>query len=274
MITIPLEGPGLESANDLRFLAPETSRGVELGVKANFFDDRATLNVALYRQKYKDHIFLTRPTYRYDVAGGSVGTTEFVANGDAIVKGVDVEAAFQATPDWSISGAFSWTKGNFDDDEVPCNDSNFDGVPDNGVPTAAGFINAGVIVARCLSNESVTTAPRWTLSLQSEYARPISGSVDGFIRGLFTYYPDNPNRSQDIAIDNYDVLNLFAGIRSPDNEWEVTLFAKNATNTSQILSRGLEPSPNAYFGAAGYRNVSYTPRREVGLNVRYAFGSR
>lgn len=274
IVTVPLEAPGFQSATDFRFLRPEKSRGIEIGVKASFLDGRATLNVAAYRQKYKDHIFLTPPTYVFDVAGGSVGTNALTANGDAIVKGIDVEAAARLTPEWTLSGAFSWTKGNFDNDEVPCNDSNFDGIPDTDVPTAAGFRNAGVIVARCVSNAAVSTAPRWNLSLQSEYARPISQHVDAFIRGLFTYYPKNPNRSQGITIDNYGILNLFAGIRSPDNAWEVSIFAKNATKTSKLLSQGLVPSPNPYFGQAGYLAVDFTPRRQVGLNVCYAFGSR
>jgi iron complex outermembrane receptor protein len=274
IVTVPLEAPGFQSATDFRFLRPEKSRGIEVGVKATFFDGRATLNVAAYRQKYKDYIFLTPPTYVYDVNAKTVGTNALTANGDAIIKGVDVEAAARLTPEWTLSGAFSWTKGNFANDEVPCNDSNFDGVPDTGVPTPAGFVNAGVIVARCVSNAAASTAPRWTLSLQSEYARPVSAHVDGFIRGLFTYYPKNPNRSQGITIDSYGILNLFAGIRSPDNAWEVSLFAKNATKTSKLLSQGLVPSPNPYFGQAGYLAVDFTPRRQIGLNVRYAFGSR
>lgn len=273
IVTIPLEFPGFESAADLRFLRPETSRGVEIGVKANFLDNRATLNVAAYRQTYDDYIFLTRPTYRYDAAGQSVGTTEFAANANAVVNGVDVDAAFQVTPNWTIAGAVSWAEGNFDHDEVPCNDSNFDGVPDNGVPTPAGFVGSGVIVARCVSDDAINTAPPWSLSLQSEYVQALSDRIDGFVRGLFTYYPDNPNRSQDITIDSYGILNLYAGLRDADGRWQVTVFAKNATDTGQLLSQGLEPSQNPYFGAGGYRNVTYTPPREFGINVRYALGS-
>jgi iron complex outermembrane receptor protein len=274
VVTIPLEWEGFASSADLRSHAPETSRGFEVGLKASLLDGRATINIAAYHQKYKNHIFLTPPIYSYNVPADSISTAAFTANADAIVKGVDIDASLLVTPEWSISGSFSWAKSNFDNDDVPCNDSNFDGVPDNGVPTPQGFADAGIIVARCLSNGAVSTAPRWTLSAQSEYARPVSPHADVFLRGLLTYYPENPYRSEGTVIDNYGMLNVYAGIRSPDGGWAVSVFAKNATGTSKLLSRGLEPAANPYFGTAGYRTITYTPRREVGLNVRYAFGSR
>src|SRR5690606_21597201 len=119
----------------------------------------------------------------------SVGTFDFTANADAKAYGVDVEAAFQIMPTWDVSAAFSWAKGTIDDDEVPCNDGDFDGIPDDIVPTAAGFDAANVIVARCQGSPSISRSPRWNLSLRSEYAQPVTDRMDAFLRGQFTYYP-------------------------------------------------------------------------------------
>ena len=69
--------------------------------------------------------------------------------------------------------------------------------------------------------------------------------------------------------------------RSPDGKWEVSLFANNLLDTQQILS--INPVAPVSSGnvagvfarpASGYQQIGYTPRREFGLNIRYAFGAR
>jgi iron complex outermembrane receptor protein len=280
-------GPNLGTLEDLVFHKEERSKSYEIGFKASFFDRRARLNVSLFKQTFDNFYFLTQSTRYLSVtdpsnpAGASVSSSEFTADADAKVKGIDVEAGFQITPRFSVNVGFSWSKAKLDNALVPCNDGNFDGVVDTIVPTAQSFINAGVLVARCRSSESISRTPDWNLTVQSEYSAPLSQRMDGFVRGNFVYYPDNPNSSQNVVIDKYSLLNLYAGIRSPDNDWEVSLFANNILNTQQILSiNPVAPVSSGnvagVFGrpASGYQQIGYTPRREFGLNVRYAFGSR
>lgn len=272
-----LDFAGYASSSDLRFHDPEKSKSIELGVKASFLDKRARLNVAVYRQTFKDYFYFSNSTYYLTFANGgpsTVSTFNFTANADAKAWGIDVDAAFQITPEWDMSAAFSWAKGKVGNDDVPCRDGNFDGTPDNIVPTVQGFIDHKVIVARCQVNDSISQTPRWNLSLQSEYAHPISDHVDGFLRGQFTYYPKNPFKSPDIVIDNYGLLNLFLGVRSPDRDWEINVFAKNITKTTKITDYTLNTVPNQFYGDPGYSSVQLTPRREFGVNVRVAFGSR
>jgi iron complex outermembrane receptor protein len=278
-------GPDLGTIEDLIFHGQEKSKTYEIGFKASFLDRRARLNVSLFKQKFKNFYFLTQSTRYLSVTtsldNATVASSEFTADADAKVKGIDVDAGFQVTQRWSVNLGFSWSKAQLDNASIPCNDGNFDGQVDTIVPTAADFINAGVLVARCRSSEAISRTPRWNLTAQSEYAAPISQVIDGFIRGSFVYYPDNPNSSQGFVIDKYNLLNLFAGIRSPDNAWEVSLFANNVLNTRQVLSiNPVAPVSSGgvagVFGApaSGYQQVSYTPRREFGLLLRYAFGSR
>lgn len=282
LATNTLAAPGYASSLDLRDKPAERSTGVEIGFKSNFLDNRVRLNVAGYRQKFKDNSFYANNIPFYDIQNNAVSLGAFTANADAIVWGVDVDAAVQITPRWNFTAGFAWANGHVDNDFVPCRDANFDGIADNGAPTVGGFQAAQVIVARCKSSQSISSAPKWSLTLQSEYSHPISDRVDGFIRGLFTYNPENPNNNRNIVIEDYGMLNLYTGIRSPDNAWEVSLFAKNLTNTQKIVSYGDTP-PNTVVNLGGpssvsipvnYRTVAYTARREFGLNVRYAFGSR
>lgn len=275
------QAPGFENANDLRSHPSERSTGFEMGFKSSFFDKRVRLNVAGYHQKFTNHSFYLTNIPTYDVINGTVSSGSLTATANAVVWGIDADAAFQITPRWSLTAGFAWARGRVDHDDIPCRDSNFDGVPDNGAPAPAAFVAAGKIVARCASNQSISTAPPWSLTLQSEYAAPISGKVDGFVRGLFTYYAKNSQNNRTLVLNDYGLLNVYAGIRSPNSDWEVSLFAKNLTNTVSLTSASDLLPYTVNFGGGNvasipvnYRSVTTTPRREFGLNVRYVFGSR
>jgi len=106
-----------------------------------------------------------------------------------------------------------------------------------------------------------------------------------FGRGLYSYYTDNvqdPNNAYD-NVDAYGLLNLYAGIRSGDGAWEVALFARNVTDTKEVLNSGVTASATPYTNftngagtslAGPYMTTSFTPPQEIGISVRYAFGSR
>jgi iron complex outermembrane receptor protein len=211
-----------------------------------------------------------------------VATSNLTANADAVIEGFDIDTAFQVTPNWSISAALSYADGRIDNDRVPCRDANFDGVADAGSPTVAAFRAAGTALAFCQSNGSVSQNPLWNATIQTEYVRPVRDGVDGFVRGLFTYYPENPRQTAAFAIDPYSLLNLYAGVRSSDGAWEVSVFAKNALKTDEILDQGVDPlltgAVQTFFGpqtgASGYTTSRFTAPREIGVTMRYAFGSR
>jgi iron complex outermembrane receptor protein len=199
---------------------------------------------------------------------------------------VDVDASFQFTPRWSASLAASYVDAKVDDDFVPCNDSNLDGVPDGNPQTDAQFIAtmraAGQSVALCRSDASINRFPDWNASLQSEYSFPVTPRLDVYLRGLWTYYPENDQRDGGgIVADSYSLLNVYAGIRDPKGAWELSLYGKNVMDADTVLSAsgGIQTTSggglSGFFGDSGYFAVSsYTPRREFGVNVRYAFGSR
>jgi iron complex outermembrane receptor protein len=275
-------GAGDPTLRDLTFVEPEKSKSFELGLKATLFDGRGRFNIAAYRQDFDGLIYYgTATNYLSDngFTAPSVARYNFTSNADARVDGVDVDLSYQFAPRWSMSGGFSYADGRIKDDFIPCNDGNFDGVADTIQPTVADFQTAGTRIAMCQSDRPVSQSPKWSLNVQSEYSLPLSDMTDGFIRGLLTYYPENPRDNDIVTIDDYGLLNIFTGIRDVDGGWEVSVFAKNITNTSQITSRdSLQTQSDGgignYFGASGYYAVRYTPRRQFGMNVRYSFGAR
>jgi iron complex outermembrane receptor protein len=271
----------------------ETSRTFEVGAKWTFLEGRGRLNAAVFRQKLKFTPYQTAAAPYLSVNGvtpPAVLSTVFVASPDGLVEGFDLDAAFQITPQWSISGQLAYADGRVtggSNSGIPCNDSNFDGQPDTGTPTVADFRAAGVHVALC-SGQPLTQEPYWNATLQSEYVQPINDDMDVYLRGLFSYYPKNTRRTAALTIDNYSLLNLYTGVRAHDGAWEAGLFVKNALKTDKLLDRKTTPINTALnaFNAAlptvspiravssNYFEKLLAPRREVGINIRYAFGSR
>ena len=87
----------------------------------------------------------------------------------------------------------------------------------------------------------------------------------------------------------YGILNLYAGLRDKDGAWELSLFAKNITNTFRVLNRSNGPVSTTLrggipLGPAGvssgslsttnYFGISSTLPREFGINLRMSIGSR
>jgi len=262
------------------FLPNETSTSYEAGLKTTWLDRRLRINVAGFYQKFKGLLFQLNgiPIVQNNGASTFVSYGPLNVGADAIVKGFDIDAAFQATPRWSMALALSYADGKVNNQSIPCNDANFDGVADTGTATLAGFQAAKTSVARCVSKQSVSRDPLWNATLQSEYHMPV-GQSEGYLRGLLNYYPSNSRANAGFVAPSYGLLNLFAGVRSPDGGWDIGVFARNVTGTGVQLTQEssyLTPpaGTDAVFGTSGYRYASYTRPREVGVSVRFAFGAR
>lgn len=261
----------------LAFTPNETSTSYETGVKTSWMDGRLRANLAVFYQDFTDLVFTQNsvPFQYYDGATRQASSTNVVVGADAIIKGFDLDVAFQPLDNWSMSLAVSYADGKVDNDLVPCRDSNFDGVPDSGTPTLADFQSRNLHIAQCVSNQSVSTMPLWNATVQSEYFVPVGPNTDGYIRALANYYPSNDRASAGYEVPSYSMVNLYAGIRSSDRGWDIGVFARNLFDTGVQTSREpalLTTTYDSAFGSAGYRFVTYTPPRQIGFTVRYAFG--
>jgi iron complex outermembrane recepter protein len=262
--------------NSLLHLQSEKSTDVEGGFKWTFLENRARLNLAYFHQKFKDFIYSGLPAlYLSDNGSGASTVTAFSfnSNPDAVVNGLDLDTGFKLTSNWDLNLNATYTNGHLTGSQIPCS-------PPSGGQTAAAF-PPGTHVFLCPSDASTSVTPNFNSSLQSEYHRPIPGTnIDGFVRGLFTYYGRNPHASEFYVAPSYGITNLFFGLRSPDGAWEGALFAKNAFNVKPVLLSNIGnpaidiASLSTTFGSSGYYGTQLGPRQEFGLTFTYAFGSR
>lgn len=285
------------SLNALTFLSPEKSKSYEVGLKSTFWDGRARANVALFHQKFNNFIYsagnapyLSCGTATQALDTCTVGHYGFTTNADAVVNGLDFDSALQVTRNWNIAFQASYAHGNLDNARIPCNDGDFNGTPDGiAVNSPAGFVANNEFVAVCNSGQALSARPFWTASIQSEYVHPIRDDIDGFLRTLVTITPGGRHVIQNVEPSpGYNLVNLYAGVRSTDDAWEVSLFARNLLNNQTPTSGyfigpgnvGVQGLFNATpSGGSGYyggdsMQVAMTLPREIGINVHYAFGSR
>jgi iron complex outermembrane receptor protein len=274
----------------------EKSKSYEVGFKSTFFDKRVMFNAAAFHQDFNNFIQRGPQVYYINLnqLGPTVGNFNFGNSLDAKINGIDIDASWQVMQGLNLSGAFSYAKSKVKNQSVACNDLNRDGTPDvlTRAPTLAQLQAAtgSEALSECLYSGPLQFTPNWNLTLQGEYARPVSEKMDGYIRGLFTYRPEtdgDPNNTFD-SVDGFGLLNLYGGVRSRDGGWEVALYAKNIFNTVKVLTadpaivgtsiQALQP-PTFRTTQAGTINAPYVrvttnAPREFGINLRYAFGSR
>jgi iron complex outermembrane receptor protein len=281
-------------------LPPETSRSYEIGFKSTFMDRRLRLNVTAYHQDFKNYPYRSQSgVYYVNYAQTAAGVTpqpsifNFVAAVPVHVNGVEGEFGFAASHDWDVGLVASYSLGRIKNGLVPCTDLNGDGVPDSTTtaPTLAQLqaaVGANNIASCRVSQRSSFQSPV-SFTLNSEYRHPLNAHLEGYLRGLFTFYGnslDDPQLSYD-DVRRYGLLNLYAGVRGQAGRWEVSLYAKNVANVDRAVTRGSpaatsfqELQPPAFRTTAGanftsaYNIVTSTPPREIGITARWNFGSR
>lgn len=241
----------------------ETSDSLEVGFKGRYLDGRATLNGALYYQAFDGYFGFVRGIQLLDDAGEPQDLSGgLIYNNDASIWGLELEGQYLIAETWIAGGAFSYTKGEWDDGaEAPCNDR-----------------EPGEVLGSCdVGGDSLGGEPELTVSLNSEFYVPFS-STEWYIRGLYKYTDerDNTDASAGLGItratfEDTHLLNLYTGLRSSDYAWDVSLWAKNLLDSDEVT---FEQGPDSYdIDASGgsYTQSNIERERTIGVTARYNF---
>ena len=275
---------GVTAALDssLLVLQPERSDAVEIGLKSSLFDRRASFNIAAYYQKFDGFIGLTSvvtSAARNGVVDSGTFTASF--NGDAIAKGIEMQFDAKLASFWDAALGMSYNKSRYDNALAPCNDFNFDGMPDsNGTPA----VPVGQQVSVCRLNSRLNNSPEFALTATSEVRAPV-GFGELFLRGLFTHQAGYTIEEASFRVPSNNNLDLFGGVRSDDGAWELSVFARNLFNASNITGRGAgelqastryltTPPPGSLPAPpfrSGYQTVTTRLPRELGITASFRF---
>lgn len=274
-VTAPLD-PSLLITPD------ETSDGFEIGFKSNLFNRMVTLNVAAFYQKFSNYVdFAPSLTTNSSGIAGQVddATAPLPTFGDAISKGVEMQLSISPSDNFDLNLNAAYADAHYDNALVYCNDYNGDGRPDAiGTPSVPGTAQ----IARCARNDRISEVPKFSMSANSELRIPV-GNVTPFVRGLVSYRPGFTSEVNNFTFRDFTKLDLFIGLRGPDDRWEINVFAKNLLDQTRLLnvSQGnFQVSTNALpgleaFGTrpfdSGYRTGTISSPREFGITTRFTW---
>ena len=230
---INLSGLPLDGANNPILSAatvkPEKVNHFELGLKTQFLDRRATVNIAGYWTEIED--------YQATVTNGQLGVLRgYLANaGKVRTRGIEVDSAFRPSSRINLyaNGAFTDARYvKFVDAPCPPELSGGTTVAAGQTPAAPGV--SGLSPASCdVSGQWLPGVSKWAFSYGAEYDLPaqvgrIAGQFyvgyDGNYRSKFS---SNPSRSAYTDIDGYALSNFRVGFKARD-DFNVFAWVRNA----------------------------------------------
>lgn len=231
---INLSGLPLDAANDpilsASTVAPEKVNHYELGLKSQFLNRRATVNLAAFWTEIGN--------YQATVTNGQLGVLRgYLANADKVrVRGVEIDAALRPTSRLNFYANAAYTDAEYVRfTDAPCPPELSGGSAATATnPAAPAGIPGGPSPANCdVSGQWLPGVSKWALSYGTEYNLParLLGSdgqayagIDGSYRSEFS---SNPSRSIATDVKGYALVNVRLGYRVPER-WNAFAWVRNA----------------------------------------------
>jgi iron complex outermembrane receptor protein len=239
----------------------DSVQSFEVGAKNNI-DNRVRLASSIYYIKWNNIQENVVPP---------ICEIQFTENlGDAVSKGIDVQADFQLTDAFSIESSFGYTDARY-------TTSTYLGPMHVGAPV----VQAGDAIAGPNGIGTGYSIPPYSVSLGLEYKFQ-AFEHESYLRGDWEYLAGDKwlHAAQDPATSSYDPTSLpteresFASLRAGTKlgDFGVSLFVDNLFDSHTILNYNHQT--NTYGGADGttllaspaYRYISYRPRT-IGITV-------
>ena len=228
---LPLDAnnnPILESAT----VKPEQVTHYELGLKTQFLDRRATVNLSAFWTEIED--------YQATVTNGQLGVLRgYLANaGKVRTRGIEIDSAFRPTSRLSLYANAAFTDARYIRFvDAPCPPELSGGaVATAANPASAPATPGGFSPANCdISGQRLPGISKWALSYGAEYNVPvrIAGQDGQFYIGYDGSYrsdfSSNPSRSIFTDVAGYAISNFRIGVKARDN-WNVFGWVRNAFN--------------------------------------------
>ena len=216
-----------------RAFDPETVSTFEGGLKAEFLDKRARVNLAAYKTRYKD---IQIDFNALNLGGANRGTIETVnAAGRGDIEGFEADGSFAIFDGLTLSAAYAYTKG-----DLPPADNPFDASP-------------------ALVPSFIVYTPKNAFSAAVDYVRPLAGAtfrahVDANVADGYPSTAGVPDKSDDSAVVN-GRLALSDIDLSGAATLEVSVWSRNLFDEEHQFYRG---GLTATFGRMGMFNEPRT----------------
>jgi iron complex outermembrane receptor protein len=221
----------------------------ETGVKAQFFDNRLSIDAAAFYNDYYNFIGQNSLAPARPPGAGFVGIN--LNSGRVSSPGVEVQAVGKVTDNWTLSGGATYVHGRI------INGSEY--VQTTGL---------------ALPSDRILFLPDWNFNVDSDYVVPIGPGALDFDAGLVA---KGDRKGSSLAphfaptLSEYFLVN--GSITWRQDNWDVSLWATNLfdqkywesyIDISALESAGLPPPIASNLGILG-------DKRRVGVSVTYRF---
>jgi iron complex outermembrane receptor protein len=217
------QAPGFNYASvsagaDLTFDA-ENLTSYEVGVKSQFWDRRATLNVAAFYYDYTD----------LQVSSFLNNLVVITNAAEATVQGVEVEALTQATDQLTLGLNLAWLDATYDEFLASYGTC---GAAVAAQPDCAG-VPIGVARPYDAEGNRLVNAPKWKATGSARYAVPLGelGTLDWLVQLTWTddlYF--TPINEEAVGQEAFALLDARVAWLSADARWELALLGRNLSD--------------------------------------------
>ncbi|AIT82197.1 TonB-dependent receptor (plasmid) [Novosphingobium pentaromativorans US6-1] len=230
---------------------PETVVSYELGVKSQFLDRRARLNITGFYQKFDRYQVFT--FVEVDFGGTKRLTSSLTNAGELVSKGVEVDATLVPVPGLTLSGNYTYNLSEF-----------------VSYPGGGGFFNGTLLDA---DGVQAPYAPRHKAYLSASYTTAL-GVGDLKLTGHLGYSKVssqnfdpkvvNPLYRSAYLMAGYNVADANLTLASQSGDWSLSVWSKNLLNKNYVKFANLT-------ALLGNRVVVYGEPRTIGATFHYAF---
>jgi iron complex outermembrane receptor protein len=203
---------------------PEKVDNFEVGLKSQFLNRRVTANLAGFWTEVSDYQAAVTNINALGVGFQYISNIPKVRS-----RGVEADLAYAPTTWISVTASGSYA------DTVYVSYTNAPQAPEN---------NATLAPNQNLSGVQLPGVPKFTYTIGADVAQPLRGGstalyghADFAHRSTFNTSSSNSHYAQ---VPGYGLLNARIGVRSDNGRWDVSVWARNLTNTNyyQALSVG------------------------------------
>ncbi|MEP5763633.1 MAG: TonB-dependent receptor [Halieaceae bacterium] len=234
----------------------------EIGSKNNFFDNRLTLNGALFYVDWTDLQGNLSPTVQSQNSNTVIGNI-----GDATNFGIELDGTYRFNDNWSVDFGYTWINPEYDDTDYDAAqryyyyDCPVDVIPaeDPNNPGEAFLCGDTDVNGNQLARTSEQQALGAINFVDDFGGWTVRARIDGKYQSKQYITPLNEG-----YIDARTLYNGQLNLLSPEGHWDMTLWAKNLTDENYVQS---------VFAIALFNNllVAGGQERTWGATVKYNF---
>ncbi|GEO01140.1 TonB-dependent receptor [Novosphingobium sediminis] len=205
---------------------PEKVDSFEVGVKSQFLDRRATLNLAGFWTEISDY-----QTAITDTDPVVIGVSrQYIANIPKVrSKGVEGDFRFAASDRFAFNASASYTEATY--------------VTYTNAPLAPEInpVRAGLptLVAADLSGQQLPGVPKFAYTVGADGNLPVTPRISAYAHLDWSYRSSFNTSSSNSAlaeIKGYGLINARLGLRSESGIWDLAIWAKNLLDKDYYLS--------------------------------------